>query len=72
MVMIKTNWIYGHCASVQKVGGLTGRLRLQDGELLMGAKHPNPLHYPCTTRRVVLVSGIIIKTKQFFTPMHVG
>lgn len=60
MVTIKPNWIYGHCTSVEKVGGLTGHPGILVRALLMEAKHLEAPHYPCTTCRVVLGSDTII------------
>ena len=60
------------CYFHQKVGGLTGHLELQAGALFMEAKDLEPPHYLCTTRRVVLGSGMVIDTKLPFTPMHAG
>ena len=36
------------------------------------AKHPEPPHYLCTMRRVVLGSGVLLNTNNSFHPMHVG
>ena len=64
--------IYGCCLFHEKVGGLTGHPGLQAGALFVEAKHPEPPHYLCTTRQVVLGSNFVINTNHTFTPMHVG